>query len=137
MMANECFNSTDVRILDFSHAHIEGFYYQHQEGRERETNTLSPFSSIPKHNGFVASKRDDLESIGFTLYYLLKREFPWSKCSSRHMETQGSEIKMEFLRTIQYQDACPGLKYYPEAVHGLPKSQQPNYEYLRQQLIWS
>jgi casein kinase 1 len=51
----------------------------------------SRFASINCHQGIAFSRRDDLESLGYTLVYLLKGRLPWQDING--MET--SKIKTE------------------------------------------
>ena len=88
--------------------------------KDRQTGTHLPFkdkkqivgtirfASINAHYGMEQSRRDDLESLGYVLIYLIRGELPWQKISNDNEEKKDSEIlKCKVGLTIE--KLCSGL----------------------------
>ena len=79
------------------------------------------------------SRRDDLESIGYMLIYLLKGSLPWQglKCSDK--AEKYNKIK-EIKNNIDPYKLCEGLPVefakYLEHCYSLKFDDEPNYKYL-------
>lgn len=85
------------------------------------------YMSVATQQGLTASRRDDLESIGYILIFLQKGELPWEKAGDMALpikQTMGwaynnsSVIAGEFILFVNY---C----------RNLPFKAKPNYDYLR------
>ncbi|PKY06258.1 kinase-like protein [Aspergillus campestris IBT 28561] len=95
------------------------------------------FASISAHAGRAQCPRDDLESLGFLLLYLLGRKFPWDDYVPRFPMNQDliwrdlGQIKSD--TTIER--LCEGLPYafnlFFQHVRSLQYNDRPNYSYLR------
>ena len=69
----------------------------------------SCFTSINAHNGIEQTRRDDIESIGYMLIYLLKGKLPWKDVGGKtkaHMQDNILRVK----EGISLQQLCSGLK---------------------------
>ncbi|CAD8095179.1 unnamed protein product [Paramecium primaurelia] len=93
----------------------------------------SRYASVTAHRGLEQSKRDDLESLGYVLIYLLKQKLPWSnyeKSENDRLERIG-QLKYE----IKPQELCEGcpqqLLNYMTQVAQLNHQQIPNYQKLK------
>ena len=87
------------------------------------------YMSVSVQQGFTASRKDDLESLGYILLYLQQGELPWQKTGEMSIaikQTFGwgyaNQVVGEFILFIQY---CRGLNF----------SAKPNYDYLRNLLM--
>jgi len=92
------------------------------------------FSSVNSMKGFEMSRRDDLESIGYMLIYLIKGKLPWSHLEKGKMaERFGPILKLKNKTTTE--ELCkylPNEFYeYMNYVKSLKFEEKPNYIYLR------
>ncbi|KAH7912780.1 kinase-like domain-containing protein [Hygrophoropsis aurantiaca] len=70
----------------------------------------APFMSINAHLGRQQSRRDDLESIGYVLIYLLLGTLPWMERSSPDTSVRVLYGKVsEKMQTISISDLCDGF----------------------------
>lgn len=112
---------------------------QHIEYRtDRHFTGSFRYSSIRNHKGIEQSRRDDLESIGYMLIFLLKGKLPWQglKGSTKSKRSENiftvknatslsdlcKDIPKEFLLYMKY---CRILRFY----------QKPDYDLLRNLFI--
>ena len=129
-----------VNVIDFGLARRytdkNGNHIKEESGRKL-TGTAR-YASLNVHKGFTPSRRDDLESIGYVLLYLLLGKLPWQsiKCNDkekRYMmigENKSSlspwehfpNVPCEFILYIIY---CRKLEH----------DEDPDYDYLRNILI--
>jgi hypothetical protein len=69
-------------MIDFSNAKrficpSSGQHIEHK--KKRLFNGISPFfMSLNAHRGYEQSRKDDLESLGFILVFMLKGDLPWN-----------------------------------------------------------
>lgn len=102
------------------------------DDRKEITGTVR-YASINAHNGIDQTRRDDMESLGYTLLYLLKGKLPWQgfKISDKNeklemVKKMKNEISVEKLckdapeEFIDYIRHCRGLRY----------DETPDYTYL-------
>jgi serine/threonine protein kinase len=100
---------------------------KHIEEKIGKTPLGTPnFISINVHNGIEPSRRDDLESIGYILLFLiLKEDLPWSKCISLQ------NIIEKKIRILD--NKLPVfLKNYLNYCRNLSFSENPDYLYLKE-----
>ncbi|CAD8072187.1 unnamed protein product [Paramecium sonneborni] len=99
---------------------------------------ITKFSSIGQHLQQIPSPRDDLESLGYLLLYLLTQGKLPNKCQSKDQNTR-EKYYMEFKRSFLPEKE---LKLFPEPflqyfynVFKLGIKEIPNYEILKQPFI--
>jgi len=98
----------------------------------------APWASIHAHCGSSLSRRDDLESLGYTILYLAMGNLPWEHRRA-HTEDEHSDIadeKRAFLHgKTDFAATCsksyPFVMTYLESCHCLGHSTTPNYDMLR------
>lgn len=82
----------------------------------------------------VQSRRDDMESLGCLMVYLLRRSLPWQKIKTTTKERK-LELIQEMKEKISTSDLCDGLPKefiaYFDHVRSLQFGDKPRYSYLR------
>ena len=92
------------------------------------------YSSLNNHYGYKQSRRDDLESLGYTLIYWLLGRLPWQGIDEKDFRIKWKKVR-RIKRSITPDELCRGLpvqfRIYIKYVFKLSYSQRPNYGYLR------
>ena len=84
------------------------------------------------HQGIENSRRDDLESLGYVLIYLLKGKLPWQDLNvQKNMKAENiTRVKMK----TQLSQLCQGISgvflEYMRHVKNLGFTESPNYDEL-------
>ena len=101
--------------------------------RKKLTGTAR-YASINALRGYEQSRRDDLESVGYVLMYLLRGELPWQGMKGKTKEERYKNIRQKKIETKSY-DLCKGypneLQTYIEYTRNLEYTEQPDYDMLR------
>lgn len=97
----------------------------------RNLTGTARYASRNAHNGLEQSRRDDLESIGYVILYLIRGSLPWQglKCKDKTDKYQKiKEMKMEYTP----EKLCKGLPTefarYIEFVRNLAYEDEPEYK---------
>ena len=92
------------------------------------------YSSINALEGGTQSRRDDLESLGYLLLYLLLGRLPWQGHLSRSKEDKYYRIK-QIKKSTTAEELCQGLppqfEEYVNYTRGLKYESDPDYNYLK------
>ena len=127
LKTNRASGISELYLIDFG---LAGSYLddsrQHImiKPNERLIGTMR-YMSANVQQGFTASRRDDLESLSYILFYLQKGELPWQ--NSGEMSTA---IKLSFGWAYATMYAGEFI-LFNQYCRNLPFSAQPNYTYLR------
>ena len=122
--------SPDAFLIDFGLAqrfrNPETYLHVPYSTHHSIVGTL-PFSSINGQQGHAQSRRDDLESLAYTIIYSARGELPWtSLCDHEAILQKKSSITAE--------DLCQGLPApfcnFVTYVHSLGFDEKPDYPYL-------
>ncbi|CAG9330760.1 unnamed protein product [Blepharisma stoltei] len=94
----------------------------------------SSFASLNNHMGFRQSRRDDLESLGYILVYLVKGRLPWQK--SAHKKCMGKWQKVFAIKAaVTVHELCTGcpseFAEFLNYARSLKFDEKPKYDYLR------
>ena len=92
------------------------------------------YSSINALDGGTQSRRDDLESLGYLLLYLLLGRLPWQGHISHSKEDKYYKIR-EIKKNTTPEELCQGLppqiQEYVEYTRNLEYEADPDYNYLK------
>ena len=134
-------NSSILYLIDFgiSRRYIDPKTKQHIQYREgRKFCGTSRYGSINSHIGIECSRRDDLESLAYTLIYLLKGYLPWQGLKQQKLSMfPKKEIDelMQFKLSTSVEIICDGLPIefsrFLSDVRKLEFTARPNYEAYR------
>jgi serine/threonine protein kinase len=92
------------------------------------------YSSINAIEGGTQSRRDDLESLGYVLLYLLLGRLPWQGHLSHSKEDKYYKIK-QIKKSTSAEELCQGLpsqfQEYVKYTRNLEYESDPDYNYLK------
>ena len=129
-------DNNQIYLIDFglSKRYLDNFDNHIKLGTGRKLMGTARYASINIHNGITPSRRDDLESIGYVLLYLLIGYLPWQNIKGETREKRykligkvkketnlwdiSKNIPGELIIFINY---CRSLSFY----------EKPNYNYLK------
>ena len=127
--------SNVIYLLDFglSKRYKNTKTHQHIPYREgRKLVGTARYVSINTHLGIEQSRRDDLESIGYVIVFLLKGVLPWQGITCKYNKYT---LIMEKKLQIPIEILCYGLNdeisVYLNYVRSLKFEDRPDYDYLR------
>ncbi len=86
-----------------------GLHIKYHDGKSL-TGTAR-YASINTHLGIEQSRRDDLESLGYVLVYLLRGELPWQGLKAKNMKEKYEKIREKKIST-QLDNLCKGFPGY-------------------------
>jgi len=92
------------------------------------------YASLNNHRGFELSRRDDLESIGYMIIYLIKGSLPWQGLKSGKSDNYTKIHNKKLTINISELCDCPiknELITYIEYIRNLKFEDTPNYTYLK------
>eukprot|EP01029_Cantina_marsupialis_P026388 TRINITY_DN708_c0_g1_i1.p1 TRINITY_DN708_c0_g1~~TRINITY_DN708_c0_g1_i1.p1 ORF type:complete len:406 (-),score=92.87 TRINITY_DN708_c0_g1_i1:476-1693(-) len=126
-----------VYIIDFglskryrhprTREHIRFVTGKHMVGTPR-------YASIAAHLGYEQGRKDDLESLGYVLVYMLKGSLPWQGLKAKTPKEKYRKI-LDKKTGIPLRDLCDGLpsQFYLFLKHcrELEFEDEPDYKYLR------
>ncbi|KAF8483100.1 kinase-like domain-containing protein, partial [Russula emetica] len=94
-----------------------------------------PFASISGQQGNVQSRRDDLESLAYTIIYSALGELPWTSNSAGNDE----EVVLRKKTSITVEELCEGLPApfckFVTYVRSLGFDKKPDYQFLHSILL--
>ncbi len=93
------------------------------------------FASLKANKGFIQSRRDDLESLGYLLIFLAVGSLPWSFIDEEKDPYKRYEKTVKMKESIEPEKLCKGLcKEFLEYIKYSKKlgfEDEPDYNYLR------
>ncbi|KAJ6229624.1 casein kinase 1-like protein [Anaeramoeba flamelloides] len=130
-------NKDQIYIIDFGLSKLYRNFWTHKPNKYRNKRDLVGtvrYSSINTHLGIEQSRRDDLESFGYMLIYLLKGRLPWQGFKASNKKKRNEKICDKKVST-PLSTLCEGLpdefKQFIEYCKKLEFEESPNYSYLR------
>ena len=107
-------------------------HYEFEQGKSLIGNAR--FSSINALQGVSQSRRDDLESLGYVLIFLILGKLPWQGLSSQNKEEKFFKI-LEKKKKISAGELCASLpqqfEEYIKYVRNLGYEEDPDYNFLK------
>ena len=107
---------------------------QYPLNKKNKLTGTARYVSINALKGYEQSRRDDLESVGYTLIYFLKGRLPWQRIRANTKEEK-YKIILDMKMKISSKELCDGLpielEEFLEYVKKLDYDEKPNYEKLR------
>jgi casein kinase I family protein HRR25 len=96
-----------------------------------------PFMSINGHQGRAQSRRDDLESLVYTIVYSARGDLPWMDISTRGDRRAQAVLQKKL--SVSAQELCEGLPApfckFVDYVHSLGFDEKPDYPRLHSILL--
>jgi len=125
-----------IHLIDFGLArlykNLQGLHVAMREGYG--LIGTARYASINAHLGRELSRRDDLESIGYTLLYFLKGKLPWQDVKGSNRKAKYKKIK-EMKLSLSVDKLCEGapscFSVYMNYVRNLNFAEAPSYKHLR------
>mmetsp|Transcript_9534 Transcript_9534/g.18513 ORF Transcript_9534/g.18513 Transcript_9534/m.18513 type:complete len:337 (+) Transcript_9534:967-1977(+) len=126
-----------VYVIDFGLA--KRFYdpktRQHIPYKEGKNLTgTARYASLCTHLGIEQARRDDMESLGYVLIYLLKGSLPWQGLQARTRKEKYDNI-MQVKMNIVLSELCSGLppefELFLQYCRTLRFTDAPDYEYIK------
>ena len=109
-----------------------GLHIPYRDGKDL-TGTAR-YASINTHLGVEQSRRDDIESLGYMMVYLMKGYLPWQGMVNSNPKKKYDRIKKLKL-SIKLVDLCAGLPKecvkFIQYARDMKFEDKPNYNYLR------
>lgn len=129
-------NSHEIYLVDFGLSKkfrdAGGQHIPYHSGKSL-TGTVR-YASINTHRGIQQSRRDDLESLGYVLLFLLKKKLPWAGLPAADQQDQNEKVaRMKY--TLPLETLCEGLPpaflYYFRYIRKLEYDATPDYGLLK------
>ncbi|CAD8188976.1 unnamed protein product [Paramecium pentaurelia] len=93
----------------------------------------SRYASLAAHQGIEQTAKDDLESLGYLLIYLMKQRLPWMNIEKNDPERLDKIRKLK--QETKVEDLCQecpnSILKFMKYVKGLSQQQKPSYAMLR------
>jgi casein kinase 1, epsilon len=125
-----------VYLIDFglarSYLDRDNKHFKQDSGRKL-TGTVR-YASVNVHQGLTPSRRDDLESLGYVILYLLNGKLPWQSIKSNDKEERYRLIGEHKVNKSMWEcfDGSPDeFIVYLNYCRRLEFDEDPDYEYLR------
>jgi len=88
------------------------------------------YASVNSHDNKELSRRDDIESIGYLILYLIMRKLPWQGITHA-----SDSIRLDMIRhkkqNISLQNIPDSMKTYFNYIGNVSFAEEPNYVYLK------
>ena len=112
-----------------------GLHIPYRDGKEL-TGTAR-YASINTHLGIEQSRRDDIESLGYMMIYLMKGRLPWQGMINSNPKKKYDDIK-KLKIDVKLPDLCRDLPKecikFIQYARDMKFEDKPNYKYLRELL---
>jgi len=129
-------NPEEINLIDFGLSRsYKDVYGKHIPcSQKRGLMGTARYASINNHQGIEQSRRDDLETLGYNMVYLMKGKLPWQNMRARNKHEKYQKIadmKMGTPLMVLCKDLPVEFSEYLGYVKRLEYEDTPDYEYLR------
>lgn len=125
-------SDSKLYVIDFGLARKAGYANLSEFGGVRRVCGTLPFVSLNLHLGMQYTKRDDLESLGYSFIYFLKGSLPWYDPKGTKLpEYKVRKIKQDITIYSLCRDLPGEFERYMTYVRGLKYDQEPDYGMLK------
>eukprot|EP01026_Neomeris_dumetosa_P052217 TRINITY_DN46137_c0_g2_i3.p1 TRINITY_DN46137_c0_g2~~TRINITY_DN46137_c0_g2_i3.p1 ORF type:complete len:611 (-),score=72.86 TRINITY_DN46137_c0_g2_i3:25-1857(-) len=87
------------------------------------------YASVHSHLGRKSSRRDDLESLVYTILFLVKGRLPWQGFQGDNKSFQVARKKIQTSTDSLCKGLASAFKEFSEAVYALKFDEEPEYDY--------
>ena len=130
-------NQNILHLIDFglSTNYIDFKTHKHVPFMEEDIIVgTARYCSINAHMGIRETRRDDMESLGYVLIYLLKGRLPWSSLKAKNSEEKYTKIAQSKI-TTDLKHLTAGLpeefSLYLTLIRSMRYDDEPDYAFLR------
>ncbi len=127
-------NENKLYIMDFGLSkawYVKGDHISFKN--DRSMIGTARYASVNVHLGIEPSRRDDMESVGYMLVYMIKGSLPWQGLKKKGKENPNDKIGEKKMST-KTETLCEGLpdcfKQYVDYSKNLKFTDKPDYDYL-------
>ncbi|KAJ6245154.1 casein kinase 1-like protein [Anaeramoeba flamelloides] len=130
-------HKNQIFMIDFGLAKLYRDFWTHRQNKFKNNCDLVGtvrYSSINTHMGIEQSRRDDLESIGYTIIYFLKGRLPWQGfkvVNNKERHKLVGEKKIDTPVKVLCEGLPEEFEFYLDYCKDLTFSEKPNYTLLR------
>ena len=119
-------------VIDFGLAKVYRQQRRHVAMKNgRSMMGTARFASIHVHDGLSPSRRDDIESLGYIIVYLLLGELPWQHIDGGNDAALADMKRSETIWDVLTNSGITiGVINFIKYARGLEYEEKPNYEYL-------
>lgn len=125
--------TNEIYVIDFGLAkrYVDEENKHLPMSENRKLTGTARYASINTHKGITPSRRDDLESLGFVLIYLLQGYLPWQDIDENDKEKRIEKIR-ERKEGMCLKEELPGeFITYISYCRRLEYEEEPDYEYMK------
>jgi serine/threonine protein kinase len=126
-----------LHLIDFGFC--KGYLIDNKHVSIKKTSSLIGsvnFASFYSHEHLELSRRDDLISLGYILYYLYYGNLVWSKINFHsNYEENNNKISVMKKKIVKKMNLISFLKNFLEYTYQLSYEENPNYQFLKEILV--
>ena len=111
---------------------------KHHIPKERTTRIVGTarYSSINNHRGITQSRKDDLESFGYVLLFLILGRLPWQGVTGKNFRKKWNSVlaaksKIDIIHLCETNQLDNAFSNYFLYINKLKFEEKPDYKYLR------
>ena len=108
---------------------VTGRHIPHRRGKS--LSGTPRYASARMHDGEEQSRRDDIESLGYMLVYLVKGVLPWQGLSAKNDYRDAGNLKKKIKAEVLCEGLPPAFANTINYAKGLTFSAMPDYIFLR------